>query len=419
MRRRTLLRTGATAAAAGLAGCPDPPSLGPSPTVRWRTDLQLSRRPVADVVRDSGALYVETDDGVVALDPDDGERTWTLERRSIEGVHGGMVFVEGPNDAGEGGRTVAAVPAAGFVSWTAPGRFLHAERPSVYLLGDRAAADGSAPFPLLRALDPRDGHEQWSYRFEHSPAPFIRVYGPDVVYVASVESGEPPTTWVTCINPASAAVLWRERVGPGTLPATVWRRGRLFVGTERPNERVEATVTALDGDGSTRWQRGWDRPFAFPRWTSGGRVVVQLARDVHAGEDWSTVLISEMFDGERWRARGQFVNVREDEGLVVLFRGDALVAVGLDDGEVRHRVDVGDELAASDASPDERVKRRPSVTSAGETVYVTAGTTLLALDVEAGVRWSFEADRPLGVLGVVDDVVYAGTSETLNALEDP
>lgn len=415
MRRRVLLETGASTAVAGLAGCLESLWNGSSPSVRWQTDLPMSTGPVGDVVLDHGALYVETEEGVVALDPDDGERTWTFERRRLRGHYDGLVFAEGTNVDGEAGRVVAAVAAAGAVSWTAAGRYLHGEWPSVYLLDERTDDDASAEFPVLRALDPRDGHEQWTYQFDYPVTPFVRLHAPDNVYAVDTERGDPPTARVTCLNPAAAMVRWRKQVAPGTLPVTVWRHGRLFVGTERPDEEVDATVTALDADGTTRWQYRWDRPFAFPRWVRGPNLVVELGSAVGSDADRTTVMISEVNDEERWRTSGRFVGVRED--LVAVFADDALVAVDRTNGEERHRVDVGDHIDTVGGEGEGPPRR--SVTSAGQAVYVTAGRELVALDVVDGVRWTFEADRPLQVLGIVDGTVYGGTAETVYALDPP
>jgi hypothetical protein len=189
----------------------------------------------------------------------------------------------------------------------------------------------------------------------------------------------------------------------------------LFVGTERPDAKRDATVTALSPNGTTRWQRHWDRAFAYPRWTEPGVIVVELAGDETGGIN-TTVALERMTPNKvRWRAPGEFVTVREADNRVVLLIEEELVVRGLHDGEQRQRVNLSDHLDSASGTDE----RRLQVSAVAGTVYVTSGRTLIAFDPDQGVRWSFEANQPIWVMGVIDETVYVGAPQAVYALEPP
>lgn len=397
MRRRSLLRRGAAVGCAvAVGGCLEGSAASDDTDFEqaWQSDVGGRIRGLADdVVICQGDIGVDEGAGFFALDVETGETQWTyggaggFARYTGPVIDDGIYFGLGDDASGSGAGQLYALAFDGTERWTY-------ETGSVYLpprVDDGVVYVGSDD-GAVRAIGARDGEKRWKTdlgQLEKTLSSVHVVSVDDAVYV----TGGP----VFALDRRDGSVLWRydglddvERatVVDGTVYAAAWD-----------------AVVAVDG-GEERWRAAFHDGNRWIEGVEGDRLLVEADGRLHA---------LDVTSGEKQWATGEFSHLRvaANDGTVYV-GGDRLAAFAADDGTERW----GRELENG------RVVESLSVDPPGpvrgiwddDRLFAWTDDRLIAFD-DAGERtWAREFDGDV-ISHHVDDDLYAGTRESVYALE--
>ncbi|MDN3556260.1 PQQ-binding-like beta-propeller repeat protein [Halomonas maura] len=198
----------------------------------------LVEAPVAGAVYPANPLVTEralfaSDDGVVRLDRESGERVW----RALAGEQTfAPVMAAGNLLVGTGSGLVALDPRSGEVRWR---RFPEASLYSPSVAGDLAFVAGRDG--TLRAVEAASGEVRWMRRFEGW------VYPPALAAGVLVTGGQGAR--LTALEPATGRLLWQRPVGQELVYRPVAGRELVFVTT------FAGEVLAFEpSSGDLRWR---------------------------------------------------------------------------------------------------------------------------------------------------------------------
>ncbi|WP_251328426.1 PQQ-binding-like beta-propeller repeat protein [Haloplanus pelagicus] len=330
-----------------------PGNTGPVEGVReaWRVGLD---GPGSAVVAD-GTVYVESLDGLRALDAADGTERW---RFGGEDEVVSPAVVDGTVYVGRGDRVYALSAGDGTERWRFSTDDSITAGPTV--AGDTVLVGGSASD--VYALAAADGSLRWRFPTDETVRS-VPAVASDTVYVGSDDDT------LYALATADGSERWRFAVGSGVgTPAVA--NGVVYVGG------YESPLYALDAaDGSERWSVETDRGYPSPS-VADGTVYVERGGGVSA--------LSAADGTERWSfgTDGIIGKPAVVDGTVYVGGTRHLYALNAADGTERWRFEAGDWL------------RSPAV--AGGRVYVSsADGHLYALEAGSERVASAAVDLPV------------------------
>ena len=418
----------------------------------WQRELDVEPAIRSSAIVVDGVVCFGTQDGLRALDADDGADRWTFETAGgtdVPAAADGTIYTAYTarfDDDDESGTVYAVDAASGDEQWTWTGEDS--------FIGPLAVADGRVYVRIgggfsaetVVALDAATGNELWRTDFESGIEQPVAV-GDGTVYVTIAGFDDS----VIALDAATGEERWRQSLWNSAAGQPVVADETVYVATER-----DETLYAFDAaDGAKRWEATLpvgDSPtlaLAGDRLIVAGDTLVALkpGRETsleHRADglpiDWryddagdygaepleiadGTAVLSnkdrlysfDPTDGEtEWETtidtgENAFDSVLRPlgataDGITVATEEGIVAALDWTDGEVTWRTTLEEGLVAG-----------PTVGSDG--VYVeTDADELVALDDGGAERWRFEPDdRVASIAGVADDTVVVGTTDGQNS----